>query len=46
MIFHQLLRICHHVQRLTSVVTCHVFVVDIIMFIKTLCGFLNIAFLA
>ena len=33
---------CHHTQRLTSVVTCHVFVVDY----KTLCGFLNIAFLA
>ena len=34
MIFHQLLRTCHHTQRLISVVTCHVFVVDIIMFIK------------
>ena len=44
MIFHQLLRICHHAQRLTSVVTCHVFVVDIIMFIKRFVVFSTLHF--
>ena len=44
MIFHQLLRTCHHTQRLTSVVTCHVFVVDIIMFIKRFVVFSTLHF--
>ena len=44
MIFHQLLRTCHHTQRLISVVTCHVFVVDIIMFIKRFVVFSTLHF--
>ena len=44
MIFHQLLRTCHHAQRLISVVTCHVFVVDIIMFIKRFVVFSTLHF--
>ena len=44
MIFHQLPRTCHHVQRLTSVATSHVFVVDIILFIKRFVVFSTLNF--